>query len=291
VIALVAFAVGAAVSASLWAAMSRQLVAAAPLRRQNYRGHELPVAAGIVIVLTEILVGAAHLAWVRAGGISADEATRGATILAVGAVGFGLIGLFDDLAGPDLAGPDLAGTVATKGFRGHLRALAHGELTTGMVKLVWGVLIGFIVSPGSIAGSVRGGLIIAAAANVANLFDRAPGRVIKVSLLGAAVVALLGAPGWHLTGPMLVVGAGLGLLIPDLRERCMLGDTGANVLGAAVGFGVVIAAGPTGELIALAVLVALNALSEVLSFSRVIDRVPPLRMLDRLGSLPERRTR
>ena len=280
-IALLAFVIGAAASAALWAAMSRQLAGTAALQRPNYRGHDLPVGAGIVIVLTELLVGAAYVAWTRVGGISGDEAARGATVLAVGAVGFGLIGLFDDLAG----------AVATKGFRGHLRALGRGELTTGMVKLVWGVLIGFIVSPGSLAGSLRGGLVVAAAANAANLFDRAPGRVVKVSLLGAAIVALLGAPGWQLVGPMVVLGAGLGLLVPDLRERCMLGDTGANVLGAAVGYGVVVATGSTGELIALVLLVALNALSEVLSFSRVIDRVPPLRILDRLGTLPERRAR
>jgi hypothetical protein len=39
----------------------------------------------------------------------------------------------------------------------------------------------------------------------------------------------------------------------------------------------------------VAVLVAvglLNAASEVVSFSRVIERVPPLRGIDRLGRLP-----
>jgi hypothetical protein len=113
--------------------------------------------------------------------------------------------------------------------------------------------------------------------------------VIKVGLLGAAVVAALGAPGWHLTGPMLIVGAGLGLLIPDLRERCMVGDTGANVVGAAVGFGIVIATGATGQWVALAVLVALNVVSEFWSFSRIIDHNPPLRWLDRLGTRVERK--
>ena len=280
-IALAAFVIGAFVSAVLWGAMSRQLSTADPLRRENYRGHHLPVAAGIVVVLTELVVGAVYLAFVRAGGVSDDEAARGTTVLGIGTLGFGLIGLFDDLVG----------AASTKGFRGHLRAVTRGELTTGMVKLVWGVLIGFIVSPGSLAGALRGGLVIAAAANTANLFDRAPGRVVKVSLAGAALVALLGAPGWQLTGPMLVVGAGLGLLAPDLRERCMLGDTGANVLGAAVGYGLVVATGPTGEWTALVVLVALNAASEMVSFSRIIDRVPALRALDRLGTVAERRAR
>jgi hypothetical protein len=89
---------------------------------------------------------------------------------------------------------------------------------------------------------------------------------------------------------MLVIGAGAGMLWPDLRERCMLGDTGSNVLGAAVGWGLVIACGRRGEWVALAVVVALNLASEVVSFSRVIDAVTPLRWLDRLGARPERKS-
>ena len=37
------------------------------------------------------------------------------------------------------------------------------------------------------------------------------------------------------------------------------------------------------------VLLALNLASEVVSFSRVIDRIPPLRALDRAGCTPQRR--
>jgi hypothetical protein len=181
------------------------------------------------------------------------------------------------------------GSVAVKGFRGHLVALAHGQITTGLVKLVFGVAFGLLAADGDLSSSIRGGLLIAASANLGNLFDRAPGRVIKVSLLGAVLVAALGAPGWHLTGPMLVIGAGAGLLWADLRERCMLGDTGANVLGAAVGWGLVLSCSRTGEWVALAAVVALNLASEVVSFSRVIDAVPPLRWLDRWGSRPERK--
>jgi hypothetical protein len=37
----------------------------------------------------------------------------------------------------------------------------------------------------------------------------------------------------------------------------------------------------------LLVVAGLNLTSEVVSFSRVIDRVPPLRTLDRLGRRPD----
>jgi len=88
---------------------------------------------------------------------------------------------------------------------------------------------------------------------------------------------------------MLVLGAGAGMLVPDLREECMLGDTGANVLGAALGFGLALSLNRTGEWIAVAVLLAMNLASEKVSFTKVIDATPPLRWIDRLGSLPERR--
>jgi UDP-N-acetylmuramyl pentapeptide phosphotransferase/UDP-N-acetylglucosamine-1-phosphate transferase len=71
----------------------------------------------------------------------------------------------------------------------------------------------------------------------------------------------------------------------------MLGDTGANVLGAAVGWGLVVAVGSAGEWAALVVVVLLNLVSERVSFTRVIDAVAPLRWFDRLGALPERRLR
>lgn len=280
-IALVAFVAGAVVSAGLWAAMGEQWRDSEVLRRSNYRGHQLPVAAGVLVPLAVVLVAAAYRAWVSFDGTSAEELGRGATLLGGGVIGFALIGLVDDLIG----------STTTKGFAGHLGALRRGRITTGVVKLVWGALLGIAYGPtgGGLIDALRIGAVIALGANLANLFDRAPGRVVKVSLVGGAIVAFAGAPGWWLTGPMLVLGAGAGLLVADLRERCMLGDTGANALGAAVGWGLVLSLGDRGQWIAAAVLLALNLASERISFSRVIDATPPLRWLDRLGSLPERR--
>jgi len=236
-----------------------------------------------MVVLAAVLVGGAYTVVVRWNGISQREAVRGATVAWIGSLGFGFIGLLDDLAG----------ATATKGFAGHLRALRHGTVTTGLVKLVLGGVVGLLAAPVSGSGGfvemLRGGLLIALGANLANLFDRAPGRVVKFGMLGAVVIAVAGAPGWWLTGPMLVLGAGAGMLVPDLREECMLGDTGANVLGAALGFGLALSLNRTGEWIAVAVLLAMNLASEKVSFTKVIDATPPLRWIDRLGSLPERR--
>ncbi len=287
---LIAFVAGAVASALLWRAMAPQFDASTVLERQNYRGHTLPVAAGVVVVLAAVFVAGGYSLVVRLMGDSVDDIVRRSELAScVGvALGFGLIGLLDDFVG----------ATSTKGFRGHLGALVHGRVSTGAVKLVWGVLIGVLAVPTEYwpdgSGSadwavVRSGLLIAACANLANLFDRAPGRAIKVSLLGGAIVVAIGAPHAPLSGMMLVLGAGAGMLIPDVRERCMLGDTGSNVLGAAIGFGLVVAAGSSGEWIALGIVVALNVASEFVSFSKVIDAVAPLRFLDRLGALESRR--
>ena len=71
-----------------------------------------------------------------------------------------------------------------------------------------------------------------------------------------------------------MIGATIGLLPDDLRERMMLGDTGANVLGGVLGFAVVLECGRTTRNIVIVVLIVLNLLSEFVSFSRVIERVP-----------------
>ena len=63
----------------------------------------------------------------------------------------------------------------------------------------------------------------------------------------------------------------------------MLGDTGANPLGATVGLAAAQALGPRGRLVALAVVTALTLASEKVSFTRVIESTPVLRELDRWG--------
>jgi hypothetical protein len=196
------------------------------------------------------------------------------------AVGFSLLGLLDDLAGAGESG----------GFRGHLSSLARGRLTTGGLKLFGGAALAVVVvaagtvdrSPGRLVADAA---LVALAANLGNLLDRAPGRAGKSVLLAGAVLLVATGFGPELAGVAIVLGAGAGLLVPDLRERCMLGDAGANALGAAVGVGVVLACSEEVRLVVLVAVAALNLASELVSFSRVIRGVPPLRALDDLGRI------
>lgn len=249
--------------------------------RENFRGRRVPVGAGVLLAVVAI---AAEAVFAVVGAAGADRAVESAglrLLVLLAAVGFGLLGLIDDLAG----------TGADRGFGGHLRALAGGRLTTGGLKLLGGggLALGLAAAADRSAGVgwlVVDGLLIALAANLGNLLDRAPGRVSKVAL--ATFVALAAATGldWRLAGVAVIAGGAAALLWPDLRERLMLGDAGSNILGAVAGLGVVLTTGTVTRLVVLGVVAALNVASEAVSFSRVIERVPPLRFLDRLGREP-----
>lgn len=255
----------------------RDLLSAPALQRNNYRGNSLPTAAGIFIVLALLMVEAGRALFGGLGFGDATGLTDERLFMLFSALGFCLLGLIDDLVAD---GSD-------RGFRGHLRALAAGRVTTGAVKLFGGFAIAVVLvaAPGFSSGRrlVIDAVLIALAANLGNLFDRAPGRTIKVSVF--VYIPLAVACGTSAAGVAIapVVGAGLGLLLDDLHERLMLGDTGANVLGGALGLTAVLGLGSSSRLTVMLVLLGLNLVSEVASFSRVIQVVAPLRWLDRWG--------
>ena len=242
----------------------------------NHRGRAVAVGVGVLVPVVGLVAAALLTVTDRIRHVQTGGADRAIVVLTV--AGFALLGLLDDVAGK--------GAPADKGFRGHLRALASGRLTTGAVKLIGGGALAVVVvgafQPGWV-DLVVDAAIVALAANTANLFDRAPGRCGKVTLVAFAVLWAATGADTRLAGVALVAGAAIGLLPGDLDERFMVGDSGANAYGAALGLGVVLVCGRPARVAVLVVLVALNVLSEFVSFSRVIEATPPLRWFDRLG--------
>ncbi|HUR50033.1 MAG TPA: hypothetical protein VMY88_10985 [Acidimicrobiales bacterium] len=247
------------------------------LARRNFRDRELAVGGGLALVVA--VIGVAAVASAAQVGRSGRGLARAESALLVVVLGFGLLGFVDDVVG---SGRD-------RGFRGHLRELSRGRLTAGGLKLFGGGCVAILAvhyaGSASLGALLRDAALIALCANLANLFDLAPGRAIKTAAIAGLMLVVATRADVLLRGVAVVVGSALGLLWPDLRERLMLGDTGANPLGAAVGLGIVLVCAPSTRLIVLAALALLNLASEFVSFSRVIAAVPPLRWFDGVGRL------
>jgi UDP-N-acetylmuramyl pentapeptide phosphotransferase/UDP-N-acetylglucosamine-1-phosphate transferase len=240
-------------------------------QRVNHRGEPVTLLEGPAVAAAT----AATVALVP--GMPAR--VRAAGVLA--AAGAGACGVYDDLRGDR----------DRRGFRGHLSALAKGKLTTGAVKILGigavGLVGGALVrrKPGdTIIDKTLAGVVIAGSANLTNLFDLRPGRAIKAGMIAGLPGALRGgAPGVLGAGAL---GAAAALLPEDLGERAMLGDTGANALGAVLGTAAAARATRGGLWWRAAALIALTAASEKVSFTRVIASNTPLRVIDEFGRRP-----
>ena len=276
---LLVAATGAALGALAWM-LARGLFAHRLFARTNVRGVDVPVGAGILAVLALVAMEAGLGVIDVVDDSSAGD--RWARLLVVtAATAFALVGMVDDLVGDH----------GDKGFRGHLRALVAGRLTTGGLKVLVGCLTAVVVvapTVGALLDLAIGAAVVALGANTANLFDRAPGRTAKVGLVALVVLVVAGSATDRdlLVGVVALGGAVAGLAWFDLREELMLGDAGANPLGAVLGLGVVLTCGLLTQFLVLVALAALNVAGERVSFSNVIERVPVLRALDGLGRRP-----
>ena len=272
-----AFVVGA-LATRFVATTGRAILQNPVLRRRNYRDRLVPTAAGVFAVLAVLGVeaGRAALGAFGVGDEPGVDLVRPLVLFAC--VGFALLGLIDDVLG----------TEEDRGFRGHVRALAEGRLTTGLCKIVGGGAIALVlvgVGGELVSGKrlVADAVLIALAANLLNLFDRAPGRAIKVAVCAWVPIAVVARGDPVGVAIAVVVGAFVALLGDDLRERVMIGDTGAYALGGVLGLAAVLDLGRGPRNAVLAVLIAFTIAAELVSFSRVIQRVPVLRVLDQLG--------
>ena len=246
--------------------------AGAPWRRMNYAKRPVTLLGGPALAASATLTAA----------LGAPAGTRAATVV-VGAVS-GLVGGYDDLAG---ARPEQA---RDKGLAGHLAALKAGRVSAGAVKVAGigaaAAVAAVLTRRGRGTGALVDGVLttglVAGTANLINLLDLRPGRAGKAGALVAA--ATLGGPaGALVAGPL---GATLAVLPEDLGERIMLGDCGANALGALLGLRLASIPGRAPRAGLLAGIVALTLASEKVSFTKVIEATPGLRELDRLGRRP-----
>lgn len=301
------------------------------LDRVNYHGRTVSLAGGVAAAAGVIGAALQPRRVARRRGLR-GELARGARLTTAAAMVAGAsaaaAGLLDDL---DQGAHD--GDAPAKGLRGHLTALAHGHLTTGVAKIgligAGAVVAGSILTracgiagTGLTGGGSRAGctlpgtratgapspmclvgetavraVTIASWANVHNLLDLRPGRTLKVA--GGLSIALLLAPRPRAAEPVVAVACAgrilaagslgvIGASAPtDLTERTMLGDTGANAVGALVGTVMACLPSRRARLVAAVAGTALVLASEKVSYSAVISRHRLLAGLDRLGRREE----
>ncbi len=193
--------------------------------------------------------------------------------------GVAFLGLLDDALGRGEAGN------TARGWRGHARAVAAGELSTGAVKAAGSLALAAYVLAGSGGGwgmYAADAALLILTTNLFNLLDLRGGRVEKTLflLVAGTCLATRGLAALELAGVFL--GPFLVAAWFTLRERAMLGDTGSNLAGAIAGLVLVTQLGQTGRLVALAVVLAITVFGEFRSISAVIERFPPLRFIDSL---------
>ncbi len=244
-----------------------------PFLRSNFQGRTIPTALGIAYVL------AAEVYYLFQWLAPNSAHCRSASLCLLVSTGFGVLGLIDDLLGDRSAG----------GFRGHFQQLLReGKATTGVIKAIGGGVLSLIAA-WLLHGTawlpmLMTALVIALSANALNLLDTRPGRCLAGFFAGAIVLTAVLVIDGHLRGGVLfivpLVVAAL-LFVPDSRGWAMLGDTGANSLGATLGLAAALLL-PMPYLIAdLVFLIGFHVWTENHSLSRMIEDKPLLRRLDR----------
>jgi Glycosyl transferase family 2 len=187
-------------------------------------------------------------ALVALGGAGAPRRVR------LGVASVVVLGLADDLW-----------SGSERGFRAHL---ARGA-TTGVAKAVGIPLVALAATR-----SLRAATLVGLTANTLNQLDTRPGRALKAFFAGALLVR----------GPAKAYAPIAVLLAPyDLREMTMLGDAGANGLGAVLGYGSVSKLTGRGQILSIAALAALTVAGETRSLGALIERTRGLRELDAWG--------
>lgn len=268
-------------SATLLARPTARLLEEGGLVQKNYRGRYIPVGVGVVIPVASLPPLA------LSGFVPSFEGLGGVWIALL--LGMALLGVLDDAAGDR----------RSRGLRGHLRSVLAGRLTTGALKALFGVLLALYAGwslYGTPAPAALAALTIALATNAVNLLDLRPARAIKgfvfLSVVAALGIALVGGGGrWagaHLALALIPLGAALALWKGDARADFMLGDAGANTLGAAAGLALAGTAWHWQAGLVL-LLLGLHWFAERHSLTALIARIPLLDLLDRLGRPGERR--
>lgn len=236
--------------------------------RLNFEGNSIPAGVGFIFFLaTLVTVTISFITWppwLQKHGL--------AFVMALATMS--LLGFIDDVIG----------TGEVRGLRGHFKSFLAGRLTTGALKALGGGVLAILVSSTTapFREIVINALVVVLSINLVNLLDLRPGRAAKGFMLTGIFVAVAGWQQPELVFLASVMGSMLAYIPYDLRARAMMGDSGSNALGAALGLVAVWVLTPSVKVGYLIVLAAVNLFAEKYSITAVIARSRVLSYLDRL---------
>lgn len=246
----------------------RMIVRKTKLQRINFKGQSIPAGYGFIITMAAVPV---YIVMAIAPVMSRDAWSY---IIAV--LGFGILGLADDIYGTREAG----------GFKGHFSLLLKGRVTTGIIKVFAGgilsLLLGLVIAGYHPMAIIVNGLLIALSANTLNLLDLRPGRAVSFFWLGLIILILIFPKSIFLVMLLPVIIPCLYLTILDRSAKVMLGDAGSNVLGAVLGVSFAMATGSPYKIAIIILLICIHVYAEKYSISRLIESNRILRRIDRL---------
>jgi len=237
---------------------------------KNYRGNEVVFGTGIAFM--PVLITSGALLFLFNSSIYDMYIVY---LFAVCSMGFAA--LLDDLIG----------NKQIKGIKNHISSFFHGHLTTGFIKAFIGAVSALVISLAisiSVLDLLLNILCIALFTNALNLMDLRPGRCIKVFLFVGLSIIIVNITDIAVLMPLVILLASVLIYMRyDLREICMLGDTGSNILGITLGYYSALAFDTAGKIIIVTVLLAVNAAAEKISISKLIANNRFLSFLDNLG--------
>lgn len=241
------------------------------LTAQSYQGQRIPEGAGIVILIATgvSLMSTLPFYW--------PQWEREGLVFLFFLLAIGLLGLLDDSLSQK----------GIKGLQGHLDYFfREGCLSTGLLKALGGVSTALFVSwllSGDLYLFFLNSLLLCLSTNALNLLDLRPGRAGKAFLLVMFITlwhSSRAAPLFLLTA---VLGSVLAYLPADLQGQAMLGDTGANLLGASLGMAQLWSFSPRLKVTVVLLLIGLHVFCEAFSLSKIIAAIPFLEFLDGIG--------
>lgn len=250
----------------------RNLLLSSNITGKNYKDQTIPVSMGITFIPV-VVINAVVFNYFFRNDLNAQQLL---SVFLAGIMTIAALGLVDDLIG----------NRETLGFKGHIKSLLKGKLTTGGLKAIVGGLISLLIGSFfsyNVIEILVNAFIIALFTNLINLLDLRPGRAIKGFLLISILFISIGLSSEIRTILISFIAYAIAYLPQDIKAKSMMGDVGSNALGIILGIVAVVSFSITVKYIILGLLVLIHIITEKYSLTEIIRKNFILNFFDELG--------